>query len=485
MHGLEKEGIRTNKDGLLSLTPHPAGLGSSLTHPFITTDFTESQLELRTHPSEKLHLALQRLDQIHIYTAEGIGEELIWPLSMPPRLPEKESQIPLAQFGTSPAGEKKTIYRRGIGLRYGRRRLTLSGVHYNFSIDVSPIGLELLEALGCGIASSLSDAYFHIARNLHRQRSYFTYLFGASPAIDKSFAPQPTNGLKLHQRSTLYSPFATSLRLSEIGYTSKVQDALPISYDSLDAYVRDLASAMNTCNPDYLALSAGAGDQLNANYLQVEQELYSPFRIQQETQPGESLLDVLKQRGPGYIEIRMLDIDPEGPGGVDPYALGFLHMAMLDCLMRPSPPVSATEWQELQGAQHEVVWRGREKGLKIIIDGSRVSFHQRGKRYCEAMAPLAEKMDEHDGSDFYRTSLSRQVEKWIFPERTPSGKQLAELLDNGKEFVEWGLEIAQRNAQRLKAGERDLDFQAEIKIQTERSKETQREIEQREDSVAG
>lgn len=484
MHGFEREGIRISPDGLLSPTLHPASLGSSLTHPFITTDFTEPQLELRTPPADSLHLALHRLSQIHIYTAEALGDELMWPFSMPPRLPDREDQIPLAVYGTSSLGEKKTIYRRGIGLRYGRRRLTISGVHYNFSIDAAPMGREFLDLLGHGISGPLSDAYFHIVRNLHRRRAYFTYLFGASPAFDRSYDPPETTRFKPHKASTLYGQFATSLRLSEIGYTSKVQDALPISYDSLDAYARDLASAISTCNPDYVALSVRESDQLNANYLQAEQELYAPFRLQQLTQPGESLLDALRQRGPGYIEIRVPDIDPECSGGVAPYAMGFLHIAMLDGLMHPSPPLTSTELQELHCAQQEVIWRGREEGLKLIVDGSPVSFHDLGRRYCEEMYPLAEKMDKEDGSDLYRESLSSQIEKWTSPELTPSGKLLAHLLDNDKEFIELGLDIANKNAHHFSVCERDLEFQREIEFQTLRSREAQRDLDIGEGSLA-
>ena len=482
MHGFEKEGIRITPEGLLPSTPHPAGLGSSLTHPFITTDFAEPQLELVTPPKDTLHLASRWLNQIQVYTAKALDGELMWPFSMPPRLPDKEDQIPVALFGTSSLGESKTIYRRGIGLRYGRRRQTLSGVHYNFSLDASPVVRELLDALGHDTADSLSDAYFHIVRNLYRRRSYFTYLFGATPAFDRSFNPDGMDQFKVHKDSTLYTPFATSLRISEIGYTSKVQDALPISYDSVEAYARDLASAKNTHNPDYQALSDRKSDQLSTNYLQIENELYAQFRLQQQKEPGENLVDALRKRGPGHIEIRLLDIDPECPGGVDRHSIGFLHLAMLDSLAHPSPLLTATERQELRRAEQEVIWRGREKGLTTIIEGSPVSFHDSGKRYCEEMIPLAEKMDQDDDSDFYRESLSTQIEKWESPDLTPSGKLLADLLDNDKEFIELGLDRASRNAHYFNECEQDSEIQREIESQTHKSIRTQRELELEEDT---
>lgn len=484
MHGFEREGIRISPDGLLSQALHPESLGSSLTHPYITTDFTEPQLELRTSPSDDLQVALHWLSQIHLYTAQALGDELVWPFSMPPRLPDGEEQIPLAVYGTSSLGEKKTLYRRGIGFRYGRRRLTLSGVHHNISIDPAVVGRELLDLPGDDNFGSLSECYFHIIRNLNRRIFYFTYLFGASPAFDKSFRAEGTSRFKQHKASTLYSEFATSLRGSDIGYNSEVQDALRIRYDSLDAFIEDLARAVNTCNPDYLAFSGRDSNQLNANYLQAEEELYAPFRPRQQLNSGEGLLDALRRRGLGYIEIRLLDIDPEHPSGIDPYAVGFLHMAMLDCLRHPSPGLGERELTELGRAHQEVIWRGREKGLQVVVDGEQSSFHDLGRRYCEELYPLAEKLDQKGGSGFYQESLRRQIEKWNAPELTPSGKILTQLLDGDKEFVELGIDIAEENGRRLAATDADADIQEEIEVETQRSRQVQLDLETEEGTLA-
>lgn len=134
-HGLEKESMRVGPDGMLAKTPHPAHLGSSLTNHYIKTDFAEPQLEYATHPRPKIEANIRELQDLHIYTFRQLDNELIWPFSMPPILPKDENEIPLGQYGTSHSGRWKTIYRHGLGLRYGRRMQTISGVHYNFSFS--------------------------------------------------------------------------------------------------------------------------------------------------------------------------------------------------------------------------------------------------------------------------------------------------------------------------------------------------------------
>ncbi len=469
MHGFEREGIRVTPDGLMAPTPHPESLGFSLTHPFITTDFAESQLEFITAPERSLHLSLDRLKQIHIYTAKALNGELIWPLSMPPRLPDSDDQIPLAAYGTSNAAIQKMVYRRGLGHRYGRRKQTLSGVHYNFSLKPSAMKRGLLGVSGA--SGTASDGYFHIIRNLYRRMPFLTYLFGASPAFDRSYGAPVTARLNPHKSDTLYGEFATSIRLSDLGYTNDVQGRLRMSYDSLDAFVRDLAWATNTCNPEYLAFSSNEANQLNPNYLQSEQELYALFRPKRQAEPGERILDALQQRGAGYIEIRLLDVDPERPEGVNPSAVAFFHIAILDSLNQPSPPLSERESKELQSANQEVVWKGRKKGLRVTIEGTPSLFHDIGRRYCEGLHPLAEEMDRAENASFYRESLLLQTAKWDSPESTPSGKILASLLDGDKEFLELGLDIAVRNAERLAVSEPDIDFQQEIERQTKKSRD--------------
>ncbi|HEU4442015.1 MAG TPA: glutamate--cysteine ligase, partial [Burkholderiales bacterium] len=167
--GIEKESLRVRADGSLALTPHPVALGSALTHPHITTDFSESQLELITGVHADADGCLQELNEIHQVVVRSIGDEVLWASSMPCNLPADEA-IPIGRYGTSNVGRAKTVYRMGLSHRYGRRMQTISGIHYNFSLP--------------GVRS---DAYFALIRNFRRLSWLPLYLFGASPAVCTTF----------------------------------------------------------------------------------------------------------------------------------------------------------------------------------------------------------------------------------------------------------------------------------------------------------
>ncbi len=163
IRGIEKESLRVRTDGSLSQEPHPKALGSALTHRAITTDFSEAQLELITgiHPNPED--VLQELADIHVFVQKNIGDELIWPNSMPCILAADQEKIPLGQYGSSNIAQAKTVYRRGLGNRYGRLMQTISGIHYNFSIPDT-----LWAALGKTTQDSRTEAYFGLIRNFRR-----------------------------------------------------------------------------------------------------------------------------------------------------------------------------------------------------------------------------------------------------------------------------------------------------------------------------
>jgi glutamate--cysteine ligase len=163
--GIEKESLRVQPGGALALTPHPAALGSALAHPNITTDFSESQVELITGVHTGVASCLDELTQIHQFVYREIGDELLWVGSMPCGLPADET-IPIGSYGPSNVGRAKSVYRMGLGHRYGRRMQTISGIHYNWSMP--------------GVST---DEYFALIRNFRRHSFLLLYLFGASPAF--------------------------------------------------------------------------------------------------------------------------------------------------------------------------------------------------------------------------------------------------------------------------------------------------------------
>ena len=217
--GIEKESLRSQGDGKLALTPHPAALGSALTHPHITTDFSESQLELITGVHGDLETCLAELREVHRFTYRALadaGDEMMWASSMPCGLPSDEN-IPLGRYGTSNVGRAKSVYRMGLSHRYGRRMQTISGIHYNWSLP------------GVG-----SEQYFALIRNFRRHAFLPLYLFGASPAVCESFVEGRPHQLQKIGDYTMHMPHGTSLRMGRLGYQSEAQASLSVSYNSLD-----------------------------------------------------------------------------------------------------------------------------------------------------------------------------------------------------------------------------------------------------------
>ena len=234
--GIEKESLRALPEGGLALTPHPRALGSALTHPSITTDYSESQVELITSAHARVEDCLDELTQVHQFVYRVLreqGDEMLWVSSMPCGLPTDET-IPLARYGSSNVGRAKSVYRMGLGHRYGRRMQTISGIHYNWSLP--------------GVSS---EQYFGLIRNFRRQAFLLLYLFGASPALCPTFVSGREHELQTLSDCALYMPHGTSLRMGRLGYQSDAQSTLAVSYNSLEGYAASLHEALTRPYPAY------------------------------------------------------------------------------------------------------------------------------------------------------------------------------------------------------------------------------------------
>ena len=436
LYGLERECLRVTSDGRLALSPHPKALGASLTHPAITTDFSESQIEFTTQPYGSLAGALQELEELQNFVCSKLSGEYLWPLSMPAVLPEKDEEIPLAYFGDSPQGEKKTIYRRGLGHRYGRRMQTISGIHFNFSF-----GDELLKNLAResrihvsdeNFLSFKNDVYFHVIRNFYRRAAAIPYLYGASPAVDRSFFRSDLHRipgrLKELGKRTLFHPTATSLRLSGIGYTNPNQRLLRISYNGIEDYLDSMEEALNMHCEDYAAFSVENKQQLNANLLQIENEHYAPIRPKPDMKGYERAKEALRDNGVCYIEIRGLDLNPFTPIAVDGERLAFVEMLLYDCLFSPSPELSNHELAVLEQDFQLAVWRGREPNLRLS-NGVRVS--EIGTWLCRRLSVYADLLDSEKGGETYRSALESARASFADSELTPSARLLSEIREMG------------------------------------------------------
>lgn len=477
-HGIERECLRTTKNGQLSQTVHPKKLGAASKNFYITTDFAESQLELITPVFKKEESALAFLKDIHLFVNENLKNELIWSCSMPCQLPA-EKDIPLAQYGKSRAGQSRTLYRLGLSERYGRKMQTISGTHYNFSFSQ-----KFWQLLHKKVAPKqdknkfISDAYLHLIRNFLRYSWLNTYLFGAAPAIDKSYLKEKHRSLKKINRQTYYGPHATSLRLSELGYYSKVQTQLAISFNSLEDYIYDMRYAIAMPNPKYKGMKG-----LNNHVLQIENEHYSRIRPKQPPQQNETPIEALENRGIKYVEVRAVDINPYEATGLKKDQMCFLHVFLVYCFFKPSPKISKKEESSITTNQNRVALYGRRSDLKLTNDGKEVDMQIWAEKLLDEMQAVAELMDKNFPKGRYSNSLKWQLEKLRNPDLTPSAKILTEMKDRKESFLEFGLRLSKKHQKEFKNTKLSKIVEQKFKKAAEKSIKDQNNLEIIEDTL--
>ena len=378
-------------------------------------------------------------------TYRNIGSELLWANSMP-CLVGSDAEIPVAQYGSSNRAKMKTIYRVGLGHRYGRVMQTVAGLHFNFSLPTTLWAfLHLHENSIEDLREYTTRRYFDLIRNFRRNYWLLIYLFGASPAVCKTFVHGRSNQLQELDKHTLYLPYATSLRMGDLGYQSKAQENLFVCYNSRLSYVNTLVNAIREPYGPYRDIQSddpAMPAQLNDSLLQIENEFYSAIRPKRTAQAGETALTALCRRGVEYIEVRCLDIDPFEPLGVSESSIRFLDIFLVYCTLKDSPKCGMNEFKIIQENQKTVVNRGREPGLQLqSMDGSPRSLMQWGKDLMQAMQPVAELLDNaYQGSEnIYQQALAEQAEKVRDSNLTPSAKVLQQLQSQSLSFGQWAL----------------------------------------------
>ena len=481
--GIEKEGLRVDGQGNIAQTLHPRALGSKLTHPHITTDYSEALLEYITPVYCRPGDALEFLGDLHRFSYRHLGDELIWPASMPSRLNGNDS-IPIADYGSSNVGTMKHVYRKGLDVRYGRIMQSIAGIHYNVSLPENfwPL-LHALENNGDGksIDGFRSARYFDLIRNFRRNSWLLLYLFGASPALDRSFLAGASPGkLRDHARDTLVSPYATSLRMSDLGYQNKVQAQLKICFNSLSNYVGTLRHAISTPWPNYESLGVNVdGDwrQLNANILQIENEYYSDIRPKRVARHGETPSQALEARGVEYIEVRCLDLNPFLPLGIDETQMRFLDTFLLWCLLSESPWIPDEECDRLDDNRRAVIKFGRDPALNLTVDGRERQLAERAGEIFAELREVAALLDIGEGGGAHVAAIDALAPLLDDPGQTPSGRLLAALQESGGEFVDYVLELARDQAEQFRGEPMDRARDALFSQLTETSHQQQGDIE--------
>lgn len=482
--GIEKESLRIDPGGTLAQTPHPSRLGSALTHPSITTDYSEALLELITPVSSSIEGCLQRLEDIHGYVYQQLGDEMLWTASMP-CVVAGDTSIPVAQYGTSNVAKMKTVYRYGLGHRYGRLMQTIAGIHYNFSMPQEYWDIAWKSAGSVGDRTAyISERYLGLIRNFRRYSWLLIYLYGASPAVCASFLRGRENhGLQPFdaEGKSLYLPYATALRMGGLGYTSDAQKQLNVCYNSLENYVATLSRAILQPHPAYRQFPAGAnGDyqQLNDSLLQIENEFYSPIRPKRVARSGEPPLCALTRAGIEYIEVRCVDISPFLSVGIDAGQIRFLDTFLLYCLLQHSPQC-VDEEQVAQAANLEaVVNRGRQPGLMLAGSSGHRPLAEWADELLDELRPIASLLNKVHGCVDYTATLEEQLAKVADPELTPSARVLHEMRERNQSFYRFGMSYSQHWAQRFRTQPLSAEMETAFRTETARSLELQREIEQ-------
>ncbi|MBK8186636.1 MAG: glutamate--cysteine ligase [Cellvibrio sp.] len=456
LRGLEKESLRITPQGTLAKTPHPSTLGSALTHPKITTDYSEALLEFITPPLKDTKNLLNELNRIHRYTFAQIDsqKEMLWPSSMPCQL-GKDDEIPVAQYGSSNSGKMKTVYRLGLGHRYGRSMQTIAGIHYNFSLPDS-FWKALNDLHQPKSDESLQDfktrGYFALIRNFRRYFWLLIYLFGASPAVCSCFINNRQHQLKLFPSAghTHYLPFATSLRMGDLGYQSDAQKKLAVNYNNIQDYLRTLCHAITETHPAYSAIGLkdqeGHYQQLNDSLLQIENEFYSSIRPKRTTQRGETALQALRLRGVEYIEVRCVDLNPYEPLGITETQIQLMDAFLLYCVLSPSPETDEQEFYQGQENQRRIVNTGREPGLQLLRGENQVFMKDWALEILQDCLHCAELLDQSANSQSYQSAVREQINKIHQPESTPSAKILREMQEQKKSFYEYTHALAEQHA---------------------------------------
>ncbi|MCM2340126.1 glutamate--cysteine ligase [Rhodoferax sp.] len=476
--GYERECLRIDRSGQLAKTPHPKALGSKLTHPWITTDYAEALLEFITPPSSEPGFPLAFLKDVHRFSAQQLEGEFLWAGSMPCKI-GTDADIAIADYGPTNAARFKMVYREGLGLRYGRAMQTIAGAHYNWSLP-QDFWLALRDC--CGGEPNLQDFIdqrsFGLIRNFLRYGWLVPYLFGTSPAVCRSFLQGHPSDLTELVPGTLHGAYATSLRMSDLGYQNHAQDKLNISFNSLAEYSAALEAAIRTPDPYYAELGVRDGDrwkQLSDSLLQLEAEFYAPMRPKRIAPNGERPAKALRTLGVQYLEMRLFDLNPFIDIGIAPEQSLFADVLLLMCLFRASPPITSREQSENDENKRRVVTRGRQPGLHLLVHNREQPLRALAHELFDEMAPFAAMLDTAYGGQRYQQAMQDLRTRIDQPERTPSAQVLEAIKQHGGYF-NFAFDMSKVHTQSLQASPLSADTLAKFKTSVQQSLAAQQQL---------
>jgi glutamate--cysteine ligase len=343
----------------------------------------------------------------------------------------------------------KTVYRLGLGQRYGRLMQTIAGIHYNFSIpDALWQALQADEGNQQSLQDYKTDGYFALIRNFRRYFWLLLYLFGSAPAVCKSFVRNREHDLLPvgDDSHSLHKPFATSLRMGNLGYQSDAQASLIVCYNDMAQYTKTLKGALETPYKPYEHLglkdSQGNYQQLTTNLLQIENEFYSPIRPKRTAASGETPIEALHTKGVEYIEVRCVDLNPLAACGIDRETIRFLDTFLLFCLLKESPKTNNNEYQQITENQRRTVADGRNPDLELVDGDRQRKLVDWGLDLVAEMQPVATLLDQANDSGDYSATLARMGERLQNNSLTPAAMLLSEMQEHSETYYRMAMRKA-------------------------------------------
>nr|WP_294573819.1 bifunctional glutamate--cysteine ligase GshA/glutathione synthetase GshB [uncultured Romboutsia sp.] len=347
--GIEREGLRVDYEGKLSTNPHPEVFGYKMKNPYITTDFSESQLELITPTFSTTKETYNFLNALYDIVAMEIKDEYIWPQSMPAIIPE-DKDIPIAQFCGCEEGQTARKYREELLLKYGGKRQLISGIHYNFSFNENIIKKLYENSSKCKDYKTFKDdIYLKVTRNYLRYRWLLIYLLGCTGVVHETYQEECVKQLKEISKGSFSNKGALSYRNSECGYKNKI-DLFP-SYNS----VKDYVDSINKF--------------IDEDLIDNHKELYAPIRLK--AKDPKSLLNSLMKDGINYLEYRSIDINPFEKGGIALNDLYFMNIFNLFLLIEDESDYE--NWQQEALSNQNIIATHGQKDVELVKDGKSIS----------------------------------------------------------------------------------------------------------------
>lgn len=446
--GLEKENVRVDETGKLALTPHPSVFGDKLKNPYITTDFSESQVEMITPVCGSIQEVYNFLANLQNIVSLSLEDEYLWPQSNPPVLPGDED-IPIANFAGD--GLAQTVYREKLAKKYGKKKQLLSGIHFNFSFKDELI-MILHEKFGLNKSCQefKNDLYLKITRSFLKYRWLLIYLTGSSPVVHYTYGNRPPESIekidKIDNESYCYRNLC-SLRNSRCGY--KNNEDFAISYSSLDDYVMSIQTL------------------IDQGKIEGASELYTPIRLKAGTEKGG--LGQLESDGIQYLELRFLDLNPFAQNGVNIDDLYLVHLFMIFLLFLDDSELT-TGQQEMADRNHDLATvAGMQREAKIYNEaGELVSLREEALKILIRMEELVRELDFD--TEHLTGILKNAGDKVVRPEKTYAAR-LIEMarkysfigfhMKKAKEYLEQS-----RSRETGMVGYEDLELSTQILIKT-------------------